>query len=72
MPSNKERGITMNKEQMQLVANNLVSGKFVNRLIVNYKDTLLSDGQLYSLWQECCTTEDFEEIINNGLSEPLP
>lgn len=62
----------MDSEQVQSISNSLALGKFINRLVVDYKDTLLSDGQLYSLWQECCTTENFEEIINNGLAEPLP
>lgn len=61
----------MSSDTTQSVIRNLVLGKFINRLIVDYNDTILSDGQLYTLWQQCCTTDDFKEIINNGLSEPL-
>lgn len=58
--------------KVECLAHELAYGKFLNRLIVDYKDVKLSDSQLYSLYQQCCNIADFVEIINTGSAESLP
>ena len=58
--------------KVERTAHELAYGKFLNRLIVDYKDIKLSDGQLYKLYQQCHTIADLEEIINTGSAEELP
>jgi len=60
------------KSKVECLAQKLAYGKFLNRLIVDYKDVKLSDGQLYTLYQQCYNIADFEEIINTGSAEDLP
>lgn len=62
----------MSDEEKTQAIDYLVLAKLINRLIVDYKDQKLSDGQLYSLYQQCSVREDFEKMIMNGLAEPLP
>lgn len=50
----------------------MVFGKFLKRLICDYKDVNLSDGQIYELYQQCSNYDDFEELINTGGAEQLP
>lgn len=53
-------------------AQDLAYGKFLKKLIVDYKETELSDGQIYRLYQQCYNPEDFIEIIRTGSAEDLP
>lgn len=62
----------MSDEEKSQAIDYLVLAKLINRLVVDYKDQRLSDGQLYTLYQQCSNREDFEEMINEGLAEPLP
>ncbi len=62
----------MSDEQKAQAIDYLVLAKLINRLVVDYKNQRLSDGQLYSLYQQCSVREDFKEMINDGSAEPLP
>lgn len=62
----------MDNETIHQIAHELAYGKFLNRLITDYKDIRLSDGQIYSLYQQCFNIDDFEEIIKCGATEKLP
>lgn len=62
----------MEEHNINQIAHELAFGKFLNHLIVDYKDTKLSDGQLYQLYQQCYSLDDFKEIIGFGISENLP
>lgn len=62
----------MEETHIDRVAQELAFGKFLNCLIVDYKNTKLSDGQLYRLYQQCHNLDDFKEIIGMGDSEDLP
>ena len=62
----------MTKEEITQIAHDLTFGKFLNQLIVKYKDIELTDGQLYTLYRNCDNSSDFEEIIKTGASELLP
>lgn len=57
---------------MDLVIHDIVFGKFINRLLTEYKDQKLTDAQLCTLYRECDTFEDIAEILNTGASENLP
>lgn len=61
----------MSEIDVDRVARELSFGKFLNRLIVDYKDIKLSDGQLYALYQDC-NEDEFKRIINEGAAEKLP
>ena len=63
---------TMEEKNIYRIAQELAFGKFLNCLIVDYKDTKLSDGQLYRLYQQCHNLDDFVEIIGMGTAEDLP
>lgn len=52
-------------------AHEMAFGKFLKRLLTEYKDVRLSDGQIYALYQEC-SEEPFKEIIMTGAAENLP
>ena len=62
----------MSEIDIDRVARELSFGKFLNRLIVDYKDIKLSDGQLYTLYQDCANEDEFKRIINEGVAENLP
>lgn len=62
----------MSEIDIDRVARELSFGKFLNRLIVDYKDIKLSDGQLYTLYQDCVNEDEFKRIINGGAAENLP
>lgn len=57
---------------MDLVIHDIVFGKFINRLLTEYKNVKLSDAQLCTLYRECDTAVDIAEILNTGASENLP
>ncbi len=61
----------MSEIDVDRMARELLFGKFLNRLIVDYKDIKLSDGQLYALYQDCDENE-FKRIIKEGSAEKLP
>lgn len=52
--------------------NEMVFGKFLKRLICDYKDINFSDGQIYRLYQQCSNYDDFRDLINTGGAEDLP
>ena len=56
---------------VQRVAHELLLGKFLKKLICDYNDVDLSDGQIYALYQQCDNSSDFEEIIKTGAAESL-
>ncbi|MDE6661985.1 MAG: hypothetical protein K2K46_01455 [Lachnospiraceae bacterium] len=62
----------MDDKELNQIAHDLAFGKFLHRLFLDYKDVNLSDGQLYTLYQECYNFADLEEMINNGSAERLP
>lgn len=62
----------MLEKNMDLVIHDIVFGKFINRLLTEYKDKQLSDAQLCTLYRECDTSGDIAEILNTGASENLP
>lgn len=62
----------MLEKNMDLVVHDIVFGKFLNRLLTEYKNEKLSDAQLCTLYRECDTSMDIAEILNTGASENLP
>lgn len=62
----------MLEKNMDLVVHDIVFGKFLNRLLTEYKNEKLSDAQLCTLYRECDTSADIAEILNTGASENLP
>ncbi len=62
----------MLEKNMDLVIHDIVFGKFINRLLTDYKNEKLSDAQLCTLYRECDSSGDIAEILNTGASESLP
>ncbi len=62
----------MLQNNMDIVVHDIVLGKFLNRLLTEYKDIKLSDAQLCTLYRECDSSIDITEILNTGAAENLP
>lgn len=62
----------MSKTDNDLVVHDIVLGKFINRLLTQYKDKPLTDAQLCTLYIECDSSADIAEILGNGTLEELP
>ncbi|MBO5033470.1 MAG: hypothetical protein J6D08_16590 [Lachnospiraceae bacterium] len=62
----------MLENNKDLVVHDIVLGKFLKRLLTQYKDEPLSDAQLCTLYRECDNSVDITEILDNGTVEELP
>lgn len=62
----------MSEIDTALAVHDIVLGKFLKRLLTEYKDEQLSDAQLCSLYQECDSSIDIAEILNCSAFEKLP
>lgn len=62
----------MPKIDKDLAVHDIVLGKFINRLLTQYKDKPLTDAQLCTLYIECDSSAEIAEILGNGTREELP
>lgn len=65
----------MEEAEKYKIANEICLAKFIKKYTNEYNDVELTNGQLYTLYQQAMRhdeVEDIVDIINNAAAEPLP